>query len=490
MAKVNYLLALGRLIDPTVRRRLRSLPIPIYWADSLARATAKSQFGGTATVRTVEIAVPVLETFIFPDPDEIDWDKLIDLTLTTVENNWSDERFLAVFPQDKKLAYKGVLLKFLQTFRDRKAHGLDGRWLSTLRNFVVIDKMRNRCDFVVGNPPWVRIHNVNEDIRRGLMGKFEVYKRDKKSGKVVGWNPKLKKTRVPFAQQIDYCMAFVEAGLGYLIEEGKLGFVITAKIMNALYANLLRKMVLEKTEILKIVDYSLSDKQLFEEATNYPMILALKKAPPSPEVDTEVTMVGAGQLDWNIDQKDLSLLSLNVESPWCIAPPNIIAIFRTMQDCKPRLGDKYTVQRGVMTSANNIYLVRDFAPTATEGVVTITNQGDERANIEEELLRPLVRGRDISAWDFKVSGYIVWAHDDVTGDVNTKLPKNALDYFTKYKEKLLSRDDYRKGQPVWTIFRVSRNKLRTKLGGENCQGEWRLFSFQILLLIRNWEKDD
>jgi len=463
MAKVNYLLALGRLIDPTVRRRLRSLPIPIYWADSLARAATKSQLGGIATVRTVEVAVPVLGTFILPNPDEIDWDRLIDLTLTAVDNNWSEERFLADFSQDKRLSYKGVLLKFLQTFRDRKERGLDGRWLSTLRNFIIIDKMRNRCDYVVGNPPWVRIHNVNEDIRKELMGKFEVYKRDKKSGKVVGWDPRLKKTIVPFPQQIDYCMAFVEAGLSYLTEEGKLGFVITAKIMNSLYANLLRKMLLEKNEILKIIDYSLSDKQFFEEATNYPMILALKKTIPFPDIDTKVTIVAAGQMAWDIDQKNLLLLCKDSESPWCMAPPNILRIFRTMQNDKPRLGDIYTVQRGVMTSANDVYLVRDFVPTATKGVVTITNEGDERANIEEELLRPLVRGQDITTWSFKVSGYIIWTHDDVTGDVNEKLPENALEYFTRYKKKLLRRDDYKEGQPMWTIFRVSRGKLKNKI---------------------------
>jgi len=464
MAKVNYLLALGRLIDPTVRRRLRSLPVPIYWADSLARATAKNQFGGSGTVRTVEIAVPVLGTFIFPDPDEIDWDKLIDLTLTAVDNEWSDERFLAGFPSHRRLAFKGVLTEFLQTFRDRKAQGSDGRWLSTLRNFVIIDRMRKRCDFVVGNPPWVRTHNVNENIRKELMGKFEVYKKDKKSGKVVGWDPKLKETRVPFPQQIDYCMAFVEAGLGYLSEEGKLGFVITAKIMNALYANLLRRMLLEKTEILKIIDYSLSDKQFFEEATNYPMILALRKTAPSPEGDAEVTMVAASQLEWGITQKDLSLLPTDVESPWCIAPPNIVSIFRTMQNGNPRLGDRYTVQRGVMTSANNIYLVRDFRPTATEGVVTITNEGNEDANVEEELLRPLVRGRDIAAWSFEVSEYIIWTHEDATGDVDEKLPENARKYFNRYRKKLLNRYDYSEDQPIWTIFRVSRNKLRNKVG--------------------------
>jgi len=462
MAKVNYLLALGRLIDPTVRRAVKSLPIPIYWADSLARASLKSEFGRTGHVTTIEIIVPVLGMFTLPDPKQIDWDTLVDSALMAVDGNWSDDKFLDRFPPDTRLTYKDVLIRFLQMFRERKSKGLDGRWLSTLRNFIVIDKLRNRCNFVVGNPPWVRIHNINKDIQKELIGKFEVYKKDKKSGKVVGWNPKLKATRVPFPQQIDYCMAFVEAGLSYLKSDGKLGFVITAKIMNALYGNLLRQMLLEKTEIIRIIDYSLSGKQFFEEATNYPMILAIRKS-SLKNIDTEVKMVGAKELRWNIDQEELPLLQRDLQSPWCIAPPHIVKIFRKMQNAGSRVGDRYAVQMGVKTSANHIFLVRSITPTATKGVVTITNEGKEQGNIEEELLRPLVRGEDISSWNFKVSGYIIWTHDDDTGEVKTKIPANAFDYFSKYERRLLKRDDYKKGQPIWTIFRVSRYKLKSKV---------------------------
>ena len=123
-----------------------------------------------------------------------------------------------------------------------------------------------------------------------------------------------------------------------------------------------------------------------------------------------------------------------MESPWCMAPPNVIIIFRLQKN-----QDKYTVQMGVKTSANDIFLVRDFAPTATKGIVTITNEGDEKGNVEQEYLRPLVRGRDIGAWNFKVSGYIIWPHDDVIGDVKRKISNNALDYFSVYEKKLLKR---------------------------------------------------
>jgi hypothetical protein len=134
-----------------------------------------------------------------------------------------------------------------------------------------------------------------------------------------------------------------------------------------------------------------------------------------------------------------------------------------MQNEGVRIGDRYTVQRGVMTSANDIFLVQSIAPTATKGVMTITNEGKEQGNIEEELLRPLVRGEDISTWNFKVSGYIIWTHDDDTGEVKTKIPANSFDYFSKYERRLLKRDDYKKGQPIWTIFRVSRYKLKSKV---------------------------
>jgi hypothetical protein len=462
MARVNYLLALARLIDASSRKAIRSLPIPVYWADSLARSTEKTQFGGTTQVRTVEIRIPVLGTFVMPDPKAIEWDIVIDMSLMAVEEGWSDESYLSRFPERVSLEYGNVLLRFLRIFKDRKTKGLDGRWLSTLRNFIVVDKLKGRCDLVVGNPPWVRIHNISEEIRDELMGKFEVYARDKAGGRVVGWNPALKETRIPFPQQIDYCMAFVEAGLGYLRTGGRLGFVLTAKTMNALYANLYRRMLVDDTTIVRLIDYSLSTKQFFEEATNYPMILAIEKSKQTKGTDIEV--YAREKMHWSVNQMDLPILVNDHESPWCIAPPNVIRAFRRMQEGNTRLGDVYSVHMGVKTSANDVFLVKEFNDTASRSVVAVTNAGGDKRTVEKDLLRPVIRGEDLAPWEYKTSGYIIWTHTDDGSTVLHKLPANAMRYFESYRERLASRDDYKKGQPLWTIFRVSPEKLAEKTG--------------------------
>ena len=69
MAKVNYLIALGRLIDPTVRKTIKNLPIPVYWADSLATRSQKAEFSRAGQITAIEVKVPVLGTFILPDPE-------------------------------------------------------------------------------------------------------------------------------------------------------------------------------------------------------------------------------------------------------------------------------------------------------------------------------------------------------------------------------------------------------------------------------------
>ena len=295
-----------------------------------------------------------------------------------------------------------------------------------------------------------------------LIGKFEVYKRDKKAGKNVGWKPKLKFTKSPFPQQVDYCMAFVESGIDYLKKNGKLGFVISSKITCALYANLLRRFLIEKTSIIEIVDHSICGKQFFEGATNSPLVLILSKSAPNPN-QTKVTFNAFKSMTWKIQQNKLQLITKDPESPWQFAPPEVTAIFEKAKKKSVRLGDVFSVHMGVKTSLNNVYLVKSFVTTASKGMLTITNSQGDKANIEEELLKPVVRGRDIEAWHFENPGYILWTHDN-WGKPLSVLPNQATQYFAKYKKKLLTRTDYKKKQPIWIIFRVSKDKLGPKVG--------------------------
>jgi hypothetical protein len=39
-----------------------------------------------------------------------------------------------------------------------------------------------------------------------------------------------------------------------------------------------------------------------------------------------------------------------------------------------------------------------------------------------------------------------------------------MDYFTAHEDELTAREDYKEGMPIWTIFRVSKEKLGRKVG--------------------------
>lgn len=253
MARVNYLLAISELIDPSVRRVVGELKIPIYWTDSLASFSRRLEPTG---LPVVEVDVAPLGKFLLPKPEDVDWDLLLDTTRRAVDEGWTEERFLQEFSEDIRLKYEHTLTSLLRTFRERAKEGRDSRWLSTLRNVMIVDMLGGKCDFVASNPPWVRIHNVDEDLRKRISDRFEFY------GKGAGWNPKLKKTRVPFREQADYSMAFVEAGLRYLKEGGRLGFVITSNVIRSLYAGKMREKLLKETTLLAMIDYSLSRIQL------------------------------------------------------------------------------------------------------------------------------------------------------------------------------------------------------------------------------------
>lgn len=464
MARVNYLLAVIDLLSPEVISELSEVTIPIYWADSLVmREATVSRIDKGPEYRPVEIGIPVLGTFTLPRPKDIDWEVLAKNVRKGLDNKWSETRFLEEFPNEKRLAYEDLLLDLYRWFGEREKIGKDGRWISILKNSIPVYRLQSKCDYIVGNPPWVRIHNIDDAIKRRIRKNFKFYK--------AGWTPRLAETKARFKEQFDYCMAFVESGLRLLAKNGKLGFVITSKIMQSLYAGSMRRILIDQTQILHLKDYSLGGVQLFRDATNYPLILILEKSRPRQE-STRIDIVVRGKSkSWEINQKDLPVFRNDHRSSWMMAPPDAIAAFRRMQIqehetgfvTNRRIGDRFKVNMGVKTSANDIFLITSVVRSATQGLVVATTEGGKKILIEDQLLRPMVRGGDVSEFSYSPSGYIIWTHND-DGVVLEKLPDKARQYFREKENlrRLKNRDGYKKGMPVWTIFRVNRRKLMQK----------------------------
>ena len=459
MARVNYLIATSKLLNRNILSAVGEFKLPIYWSDSLAEFIESVEPTGAPVIR---VDASPLGKFVLPTPTKISWEVLFSVLARAIERNWTQNRFLQQFPEELRLTYSSTLGQIFKHFKRRSERGGDSRWLPTLHNLFVVHELHHKCDFVVGNPPWVRIHTVGEELRNRVKKRYKFY------GKGADWNPKFLKLKVTFGKP-DYSMAFVEASFDFLREGGNFGFVITSNIIRALYAGKLRESLLNNTTLIKIADYSLSKLKLFEEAQNAPLILAFKNLRPNNnKVMLDVVNRSNNRLSWSISQNDLSITKVDPKSPWMISPPKIVKIIRKMQKKRARLGDIVGVAMGCITAANSIFFVRDFKPTDVKGVVLAETLGDEKVKIERGLLRPLVRGRNVDEWRFEVENYIIWTHDD-DGVVLKKLPPHATNYFDTNRGTLVARKTWQvsammeEGAPFWVIGNADKAVAKGKI---------------------------
>ncbi|MFQ5885538.1 MAG: Eco57I restriction-modification methylase domain-containing protein, partial [Thermoplasmata archaeon] len=454
MARVNYLLAISPLIDDATRRLMTDFRIPVYWTDSLARFSRRIEPTGIATV---EVEVAPLGTYRLPPPEKVDWDELLTVTKRAVEMGWSEERFLEEFEREKRLEYETSLLDLYASFRERAQQQKDSRWLPTLRNVAVVDALKGQCDFIVGNPPWVRIHNVSKQLKDRISEGYRFYAKD------GTWNPHLKQVRILFGSLVDYSIAFVESGLKFLGDKGKLGFVITSNVVRSLSAGEMRKSLLAKTVGIK--DYALSKLQLFE-AQNAPLVLSVDQGKPEVS-ETEITLENrSGETaSWRTPWNQIPIQPRDHKSPWLFAPPPVIRGIRLMQENGERLGDHFRVMVGIYTNANDLYFVTSARPTEDPNVVIV---GTDGVRIEKSLLRPILRGRDIHEWGFESKTKIIWTHDD-EGRVLPELPEAASRHFHKHETRLRARNRYtirsaiKAGAPFWVIGDAVKAQIKHKV---------------------------
>jgi hypothetical protein len=100
----------------------------------------------------------------------------------------------------------------------------------------------------------------------------------------------------------------------------------------------------------------------------------------------------------------------------------------------PLLSETFRVRLGVKTGANHLFL-------------------SPGPDIEPEFVRPVLRGKDIRAFQARPSNRMIWTHD-ARGVVLPALPPNATRHFTHHLDALRTRRD--DGGPVpWSLFRAS-----------------------------------
>ncbi len=295
-------------------------------------------------------------------------------------------------------------------------------------------------DVIVGNPPWVRIHNISAATRQTLRREFGSFRNG-------GWKDGARRagSGSAFAGQIDLAALFLERSTFLLRENGALALLLPAKLWRSLSGGGARLLVRNNLEIIALEDMT-EAKSGFDAAV-YPSLLVARRRTRSNAAPTSVMAAAVyrrgSALQWQQNPEDLPF-DQSPASPWLLLPRDVRASFDALTAAGVPLSETQfgRPMLGVKTGCNEAFIVH-----------VDSDNGERRVDIEDEMLRPVVRGETISSWLFTPNGErILWTGNH--GEASKKLPPCAARWLAHWRSALERRTDARGAARWWSLFRT------------------------------------
>ncbi len=295
-------------------------------------------------------------------------------------------------------------------------------------------------DCVIGNPPYIRIQNISPVKRRN---KYIDFFRT-----ATG--------------RFDISILFVELAARMLKQNGKLGFIMSNKLLSTNGAKQLRQFILEHFTVEEIVD--LADTKLFEAAI-LPMILILqrgrnlseqmvftaatetKNGSHHPEKisnlfeafrEAELPLareVEIGARVFNI-RKFISPQPSKTNSIWTFHSPTETRILEKIRRAaKGTLNDfAEKISVGLKTTADDVF------------IKPVTKSFIAENGFERELVFPVLESHNVERWSIRwqqeKDNYVLYPHQEIDGrllPINLNQFPQAKKYLQSHRDRLASR---------------------------------------------------
>ena len=231
-------------------------------------------------------------------------------------------------------------------------------------------------DIVIGNPPYIQLQADG-----GRLG--NLYKN-------CGFET--------FARTGDIYSLFYEQGWNVLKHKGLLCFITSNKWMRAGYGENTRNFFAEKTNPLILIDLGAN---VFENATVDTNILLLSKSPNTFTTKcASFNRVGINSLENLSDfvQQQGTVCEFCGSDSWVILSPIEQSIKRKIESVGTPLKNwDINIYRGVLTGCNKAFII---STEKRNEILSNCKDDDERARTAE-LIRPILRGRDIKRYSYE-----------------------------------------------------------------------------------------
>lgn len=374
--------------------------------DALADATGAAKRDLDATRRALEreIAAGVLEAAL---------EREVGRASTAVVT----PLFPALEPLPARTGHRAGDSRRIEELEGLLVATLSEQWAPVFDAAVQFPEAASGFDVIVGNPPWVR------------MTALPAYERDRLRQRFRWMQASANQA---FGAQPDLCVAFVERAAELLSDRGVMGLVVPNKLFTAQYGTAMRRGLIRDLSLVAIDDLHAQGQQPFDVQV-YPGVLIAANAPCPPAASVRVHAA-------TVFDADARALASGADpgGSWLLVPTAERERARRWTEAHPALHERFALRMGIKTGANALFV----------------DPPDEVAPV-----LPVLRGRDVRAWDARPSATLWFAHDVETAAVLPSVSSSSEAYAAANAEALARRCDWRPGDPLWTVFRASTASL-------------------------------
>ena len=276
-------------------------------------------------------------------------------------------------------------------------------------------------DIVIGNPPYIQLQNDG-----GKLGKLY---------QPCGFST--------FASTGDIYCLFYERGYQLLKQDGHLCYITSNKWMRAGYGEKTRNFFANKTNPKLLIDFA--GVKIFESATVDTNILLFAKANNQHQTICAVTNKqnkdSVKKLSDFVQQQH-SVCSFSDSNSWVILSPIEQSIKRKIEAIGVPLKDwDIQINYGIKTGFNDAFIIT----TEKRDEILANCQTEDERQRTAELIRPILRGRDIKKYGYEWAGlWLINTHNGVKGQyppIDIKDYPAIKQHLDQYWDKISIRDD-------------------------------------------------
>jgi methylase of polypeptide subunit release factors len=282
-------------------------------------------------------------------------------------------------------------------------------------------------DFVVGNPPYIRIQHLDATDRTFIQQHYTLCRKG----------------------AMDAYLAFIELADSLLTERGCCGFITPNSFLSSEAGEGLRGFWKQTKRLRCLLNFGAV--QVFEKASTYAAITVFGKG-----AQAESFGYGLANEDQTFRMRAIRWHELPDKGPWRLSTEVI-----QPEAGGQRLGDICQISVGISTLCDAVYIIKKAEEgTDATDVALYRTRDQQLVRLEKDILRPIVKASKLKTADQEIEEWVIFPYELGEEGRHRILPEEQLraayplayHYLLSQKDQLDKRDNGKPNPVAWYAF--------------------------------------